>query len=65
MYDDYITGHSPVFKNPKQYLEAKLKILNRDFYITPTETELDHLKTLTTEISIDNAIFSVIVKHWG
>lgn len=65
MYDDYITGHSPVFKNPEQYLKEKLKILSRDFKITPTETELEHLRTLTTQISIDNAILSVIARHWG
>ena len=65
MDDEYITGHSPTFKNPAQYLEAKLKILSRDFKITPTETELEHLRTLTTEISIDNAILSIINHHWG
>lgn len=65
MYDEYITGHSPVFKNPEQYLKAKLKILSRDFHIEPTETELEHLHTLTTQVSIDNAILSVIAHHWG
>lgn len=63
--DDYITGHSPQFINPSQYLKAKLKILSRDFYIEPTEAEIKHLRTLTTEISIDNAILSVINHHWG
>lgn len=63
--DDYITSHSPQFTTPEKYLKAKLKILNRDFKIEPTETELEHLKTLTTEISIDNAILSVIARHWG
>ena len=63
--DDYITSHSPQFTTPEKYLKAKLKILNRDFKIEPTETELEHLKTLTTEISIDNAILSVIAHHWG
>ena len=65
MDDEYITGHSPTFKNPAQYLKVKLKILSRDFKITPTETELEHLRTLTTQISIDNAILSVIARHWG
>lgn len=63
--DDYICSHSPQFTTPAQYLQAKLKILSRDFKITPTETELEHLRTLTTEISIDNAILSVIARHWG
>lgn len=65
MQDDYINSHSPQFTTPQQYLKAKLKILSRDFHITPTETELTHLRTLTTEISIDNAILSVIAHHWG
>ena len=63
--DDYIYSHSPQFINPEQYLKAKLKILSRDFKIDPTETELEHLKTLTTQVSIDNAILSVIAKYWG
>ena len=63
--DDYINSHSPKLTTPEKYLKAKLKILSRDFKITPTETELEHLRTLTTEISIDNAILSVIARHWG
>lgn len=61
--DDYICSHSPQFTTPEKYLKAKLKILSHDFKITPTETELEHLRTLTTEISIDNAIPSVIARH--
>lgn len=63
--DDYINSHSPQFTTPEKYLRAKLKILSRDFKIEPTATELEHLSTLTTEISIDNAILSVIARHWG
>lgn len=63
--DDYITSYSPQFTTPEKYLKAKLKILSRDFKIEPTETELEHLRTLTTEIGIDNAILSVIAHHWG
>lgn len=65
--DDCIDSHSPMFKNPKQYLNAKLKILTdtRGFGIQPTETELAHLHTLTTQIAIDNAILSIINHHWS
>lgn len=63
--DDYIYSHSPQFTTPAKYLKAKLKILSRDFHIEPTETELEHLHTLTTQVSIDNAILSVIAHHWG
>lgn len=63
--DDYIYSHSPQFTTPAEYLKAKLKILSRDFKITPTGTELEHLRTLTTEIAIDNAILSIINHHWS
>ena len=67
MTDSEICSHSPIFKNPEQYIKAKLKILTdkRGFGIEPTETELAHLNTLTTQISIDNAILSIIEHHWG
>lgn len=51
--DDYICSHSPQFTTPEKYLKAKLKILSRDFKITPTE------------IAIDNAILSIINHHWS
>lgn len=64
MYDDYITGYSPRWTTPEKYLEAKLKILRRDFRITPTENEIMHLKSLKTQIKIDNAILGIINRHW-
>ena len=64
-YEIENTSHCPVFKTPEQYTKAKLKILDRDFYIKPTEEELTHLKTLRTQISIDNAVLSIINHHWN
>ena len=64
-YDPYINSHSPIFKTSEQYLKAKLKILKRDFCINPTEAEVTHLKTLTTQTQIDNAILTIINHHWG
>lgn len=64
MFEIESTSHCPVFKNPKQYAAAKVEILRRDFYIEPTEEELEHLKTFTTQISIDNAILGIINRHW-
>lgn len=67
MYDLEKNAHSPVFKNPKQYVTAKLKILTdiRGFGITPTEKEIEHLNTLTTQVQIDNAILQIIDNHWS
>lgn len=65
MYDEYITGHSPAFKTPVKYVEAKLKILRRDFKIDLTEEEIAHLNTLKTQIAIDNAVLSIINHHWN
>ena len=64
MYDEYITGHSPQWKTPEKYVEAKLKILRRDFKIKPTESEIAHLNTLKTQVAIDNACLSIINHHW-
>ena len=60
-------SYSPTFKNPEQYIEAKLKILTdpRAFGIQPTYAEREHLKTLKTQTAIDNAIISIIWNRWG
>lgn len=65
MYDAYISGHSPVFKTAWKYVKDKVRILERDFCINPTEEELAHLNTLTTQTAIDNAILTIINRHWA
>lgn len=64
--NEHACSHSPIFKNPEQYLKAKLKILTdpRAFDITPTYEEMKHLETLKTQIAIDNAILSIINRRW-
>ena len=64
MYEPYIMGHTPTFNTPKEYVKAKIKILKRDFCIYPTEEEIEHLNTLNTQIAIDNAVISIINRHW-
>ena len=64
MNNEYINGHSPKWTTPQKYAEAKIKILQRDFRIALTEKEILHLKTLKTEIAIDNAVLSIINHHW-
>lgn len=50
--------------DPKKYLKGKLKILMGDFRITPTEEEMKHLKSLTTQTQIDQAILGIINTRW-
>lgn len=59
--------YNPTWKgNAQKYLEGKLKILTdpRAFGITPTEREMEHLKSLTTQAAIDNAILGIINSRW-
>lgn len=60
-------SHSPIFRNPAQYIEAKLDILTdtRGFGIQPTKEEIAHLNTLKTQVQIDNAILQIIDNHWS
>lgn len=52
------------FVNPKQYVDAKLKMLRKDMCIEPTWMEVDHLYRLKTQGDIDNAVHSIIDRHW-
>ena len=56
--------HAPVFRNPKQYADAKIKILEEDHCVTPTTEEKLHLYTLKTQTAIDNSCQSIIDRHW-
>ena len=60
----YKLSHAPQFKNAKQFVEAKLKMLVDDFCINPTETEIIHLYELTTEREINCAVRQIINDHW-
>lgn len=61
----YIDSHAIVFRNPAQYLKAKLKVLTNNFLITPTDEEMEHLRTLKTQIQIDNAVITIMNRRWG
>ena len=52
------------FENPEQYVEAKLRMLRRDMYIKPTPEEIAHLYSLKTPCEINNAVHSIIDRHW-
>ena len=38
----------------KQYINFKLRILQRDFKLALTDEQIDHMKSLTSEIQVDN-----------
>lgn len=60
----YKLCHAPKFKNAEQYIQAKLKMLVKDFCIRPTETEIKHLYELATESEINRAVRQIINDHW-
>ena len=65
MIDD--VRYNPKWKgDPNKYIDAKLKILedNRGFGIKLTEEELAHIRTLKTQVAIDNAIWTIINNRW-
>jgi len=51
--------------DPSKYLKRKLEILESDFCITPTESEMKHLKTLKTQTEINNGILTIINNRWN
>ena len=55
----------PDFKNPKHYVDQKLKMLRGDMRIQVTDKEVKHLRSLKTEASIDNAVRTIINNHWN
>ena len=60
----YKLSHAPQFKNAKQYIQAKLIMLEKYFRINPTETEIKHLFSLATESEINRAVRQFINNHW-
>lgn len=54
----------PLFENPKQYADRKIDMLRHHMYINPTEAEIEHLYELKTKTDIDNAVHSIIDRHW-
>lgn len=46
----------------EEYIEQKLEML-RDFHCRITEEQLEHFKTLTTEIQVDNYAKDLITRR--
>jgi hypothetical protein len=64
-YGEFTNTGAPKTTNINSYRKAKLKIMKRDFCIDPTEEELAHADTLTTEVAIDQFCLGVINNRWG
>lgn len=61
-HDDIWYGDTTSIKN---YIRSKLKMLRNEMLINPTEEEIEHLKALTNTVAIDNAVHSIIERHWS
>ena len=53
------------FESPEQYVKCKIRMLEDEMYIKPSQQEIDHLKELTTETAINAAVRAIINKHWS
>ena len=61
-YDDLWYGDTSSIDS---YIKCKIKMLKKDMKITPTQKEIDHLYDLTNTVAIDNAVHSIIDRHWA
>ena len=57
-------SYIPKFTTPEKYIESRIKILEEDFYITPTYEERQYLKQFKTEHQINAAVKKIINDHW-
>lgn len=66
---DVETGFSPgcipKFTTLEKFIGAKIQMLERDFYITPTPEEIEKLKRMRTESDVNAAVKTIINRHWG
>lgn len=46
-----------------EYINEKLKMLNKDFKIKPSMEEKAHMYELTSEISVDNYAHTLLIKY--
>ena len=48
------------YHNMETYVAQKIKMLRKDFHIRLTTAEIKHMKSLQTEISVDNYVRTLI-----
>lgn len=61
---EFSPSYIPKFENPNQFIEAKIKMLYKEFKIKPTAEEISHLYELKTEVDINAAVKTIINNHW-
>lgn len=61
-YDDIWYGDTSSISS---YIRSKVKMLKNEMLIDPTEDEIRHLLELRTHVAIDNAVHSIIERHWS
>ena len=59
-YIDYTTSESRSDMPLDKYIEMKLTILERDFRIPLKKSEIEHMRTLTSDVQVDNYARQII-----
>ena len=70
--DNELAGYEPnedqwfvKFDSPEKYAESKIRILELDMCIHPSEEERGHVLSLKTRNDIDRAIRVIINRAWS
>lgn len=54
--------HCIIAKDLKDYIKQKIKMLEDEFYIYLTESEINHMHGLKNEIQVDNYAIDIIMR---
>lgn len=61
---DIMSTPFPKVTTVEEYIEAKIKMLIREMKIRLTAKEVAYLRSLKSEIAVDNAARTIILNHW-
>lgn len=59
-YENEINGNKSM--TISQYIKWKIKVLQRDFGIALSESDIKHMQSLTNEIQVDNFARTIIFR---
>ena len=60
MYNAISNANAPL----NEYKKAKIKLLERDFYINVTEEERMHIETLESQMAVDRYCRTILKNRW-